>query len=179
MPDTQQLKPDPKSPSLRWGPAFGAIGLAVWLVVGTMAAAHAEGITLYKWADEAGVPQFSEHPPAGVDSERITVRTQAPAPAAAGAPPAETAATYGDGEGDGAGEVAPGTTKTVPVPPDPEAVVAARQQNCKAARKELESLSNSPRLRTTGPDGDTTWILGEEREARLDAARAAVGRFCE
>ncbi len=176
MPDTQQLKPDPEGPSLRWEPAFGAIGLAVWLMAGAMAAAHAEGVTLYKWKDASGVTQFSERVPAGVDAERISVGTQAPAPAAEA--PAEESGPA-EGEENGAGEAAPGETKTVPVPPDPEAVAAARRQNCEAARKELEALSNSPRLRTTGPDGEVTWVLGEEREARMDAARAAVGRFCE
>lgn len=152
--------------------------LAAWVLAGAMAATHAGDVTLHKWTDEAGVPQFSERPPAGVASEEITVRTSAPTTPGAEAPPQEVAPSQ-DGQGDGADEAVEGETKTVPVAPDAEAVAAARQQNCEAARKELESLSNSPRLRTTAPDGETTWILGEEREARLDAARAAVTRFCE
>ncbi|MDZ7752606.1 MAG: DUF4124 domain-containing protein [Gammaproteobacteria bacterium] len=165
------------SSSLRPGRSIWWGGLAVWALAGAMSAAQAGGVTFYKWTDEAGVPQFSGQPPAGVDSEVITVRTQAPATPKAEGSPDESAPAAG--EGDGTGEDVEGETKTVPVPPDPEAVAAARQQNCQAARKELESLSNSPRLRARGADGEVTWIQGEERETRLDAARAAVSRFCE
>lgn len=165
------------SSSLRPGRPVLWGGLAVWVLAGAMAAAHAGDVTLYKWTDETGVPQFSGHPPAGVGSEAITIRTQAPVTPAAEAPAEgpEPAA----GEEDGVADDVEGETKTVPVPPDPEVVAAARQQNCQAARKELESLSNSPRLRVRSADGEVTWIQGEEREARLDAARAAVSRFCE
>jgi len=168
----------PRAPRVRpASPALVTIGLVAWVIAGALSTAHAGDVTLHKWTDEAGVPQFSGRAPAGVDSQRITVQTQAPAAQATEAPAEdpELAAQ----EEDGAGKGVEGETRTVPVPPDPETVAAARQQNCQAARKELESLSNSPRLRARGPEGEVTWIQGEEREARMDAARAAVGRFCE
>lgn len=141
-----------------------------------MAGAEVRAAKLYQWVDESGVTQFTQHPPPGVESREMTVRGL----------PRPDAPAQEEGSEDGGSpsspndrERSPEEARFVPSAPDREAVRAARETNCANARAELQALEASPRLRKRGPDGEVTWVVGDERQARIDAARARVAEYCD
>jgi hypothetical protein len=130
--------------------------------------------TLYRWVDEDGVAQFSQYPPPGREAERMEARPptppDAPAGPQAGGPPIDAP---GEAPGPGEAPEQPAGDGAGAMPPE------VRARNCAAARRNVAGLEAAPRLQETAPDGSVRWVVGAEREARLEAARARVREYCD
>ena len=59
-----------------------------------------------------------------------------------------------------------------------DAQAAAKKQNCDNARKNVQTLEDSPRVTTYDQNGERTFMEDSERAQRLEEARKAVGDYC-
>ena len=65
-----------------------------------------------------------------------------------------------------------------PPPPDaPRAEIDA--WNCAAARRNLEALTTAVRRRIVGPDGVAYHMTEEERQQKIDEAKAKIAESCK
>lgn len=111
---------------------------------------------IYQWKDRHGVTHYTDRPPAeGEFRDRDIERRQPPAPPTED--PADT---------------------TVPENADP--LVMQREENCRRARQNLETLRDSGQVRLDR-DGDGTPepLSDAERTHQMEVAAQQVLRYCE
>ena len=126
----------------------------------------------YKWVDEQGVTHFSQFPPTGRQVETIATPKSPPADNAptSPSPAAEPAAKAPDQP------PADGTPKT-----EAEAkqqLAAVRQENCRRARANLNTLTTGGRLRYTDAEGTVRYLSDEERAQRVEEAQKQIEQYC-
>lgn len=130
----------------------------IFCLAGLVAASPAMAVKVYKWVDDNGVTNFSEHPPKNTKSEELRpnighsepVNYETPA-AAADQPVAETEATQQSLK-------------------DPE--------RCEIATKNLETLQNFGRVRVRNEDGSFHYLSEEEQRERLESTRKSIDEAC-
>lgn len=136
-------------------------------VVIVMAAclAHAprgEASDVYKWTDAKGVVHYADAPPEGQKYERVKVSSGATTTSAAEEAPAP--------------QVAPGQESTE------EAMArytAARAQNCKIARDNLEAFEKFDTVqKDIDGDGTPEVLTPEQRDTEIARNRELVARSC-
>lgn len=115
--------------------------------------AHAD---VYRWVDEDGVTQYSEHPPPDTDAERVdTTAGIAEDPEPPAAPDDDTAAD--DAEDD-----------------EPQTV----EEFCDQVREQLEIVESDDDVRVETEGGELEPLEGDELEARRDALREQLEQHC-
>lgn len=143
-----------------------------WIVVGWLAVAGLAQAAMYKWVDEKGVTQYTQYPPPNRD-----VKVIVPPPPPAEDPEQaqkklETLLQSQDKQHKAATTAEEKQAKT-----DQQAKL--REQNCAAARDNLEKITTGGRKRFMGEDGVATYLTEEDRQARIDAAQKQIEEFCD
>jgi hypothetical protein len=128
--------------------------LLVTLCQGALAA------KVYTWVDENGVTHYGEQPPQGATAKKINARTGHSEPT-----PTDTPATTDKSAAPASDQAAPQSTK------DPE--------RCEIAKKNLETLKSNARIRVPDGNGNTRFLLDEERQSKLDETEKVIDESCE
>lgn len=140
---------------------------------------HAE-TAIYKWVDEQDVTHYSQNPPPEGEAELIQ-----PAARPAESPEAARQRTLAQEAAveqlQAAREDQPPETPQDAEPETPQdaETAAAMEKNCAAARHNLEALTTAVRRRVIGPDGVAYYMSDEERQERIDEAKAIVAEQCK
>ncbi|MDX1593892.1 MAG: DUF4124 domain-containing protein [Gammaproteobacteria bacterium] len=183
-------------------------GIAIALLI-AMAGAGLASAAAYRWTDAAGNVQYGDRPPAGVEATRLAPPPPPPADAIRqnrGEPSGEAPARAAD---TGSGRAEPSGTgdDRLPPPPPPPAdairqnsgepsaealtrdaqrrareaaeMARVRQQNCKAARSNLEILQRDRPVRLRGDDDVNNRRLSkEERQGKIREAQQQIRENC-
>ena len=130
---------------------------------------------IYRWVDEDGVVNYTQHKPESRPAERIrsprlgTSRAE-PAPA-----PAETTTQA---------KLSEEQQRMLDDLKAKEAerqaqITEIRRSNCDKSRAVLERLTQTDRIRIRGDDGQERIIGEDERQARIDEAQDGIVKNCE
>lgn len=142
------------------------------ILVGWLAAFGLAQAAMYKWVDDKGVTQYTQYPP---PDRKVEVMVPPP-------PPAE------DPEGaqkklettlQKLDEERKATTTAKEEAKKTAEIAQQREQNCQAARGNLEKLTTGGRRRVTGPDGVATYLPEEERQKKIAEAKEAIKKYCD
>jgi len=143
---------------------FWGLLLAVGLMSG------AAGAATYKWVDDQGNITYSQTPPPSGDYERVSGSTR---PSNTGE---ETMQNLRNSVADIEAQKEQARKQE-----DVERTIAEnekiRQQNCEAARKNLEIYTTFRRFRDK--DGNVTRLPEEERLKRLEEAKTQIETYCD
>lgn len=145
----------------------GLLALVLTAALAGQAVAQGKGSTHYRWQDARGNPVFSDRPPPeGVDYQVESTRSTfvRKVEADEGAVPLATTPTVGN-------EFKQSDKKKQEPAKNPVA--------CEKARKNLDTLDNSPRVRLRGEDGEYRYIDEAERDELRVSARQIIARHCE
>lgn len=145
------------------------------------------GAAVYRWVDEDGVVNYTQHKPEGVAAELVSEsgrRSQA-SPSPRATPETDDASPTSPVSGEGAGQQAL-TDEQQEMLSDLRAaeearqaeIARVRQHNCQQARDVLGRLTQRGRIRVTGSDGQERVLPEEERQQRIDEAQRAVAANC-
>lgn len=143
------------------------------LLLGAALLPAAVGAATYKWVDDEGNVNYSQMPPPSGDYERISG-------AATGGPRSgsgeETMEKLRDAVSDVDAESEQARKEA-----EVERTIAenekVREQNCEAARKNLEIYTTYRRFRDK--DGNVTRLPEEERLKRLEEAKTQIETYCD
>jgi hypothetical protein len=132
---------------------------------------------VYRWVGPDGVVQYSEHPPAGIDAEPVSVRTGPMAGGNADAAPGTTA-------GPPASPQPASPPQAAPPPPQPSPEQQAererqRAENCRLAKENLRVLETARRVMGQDPQGNPIRLDDDQRQARLAETRQQIEKYCE
>ncbi|MFT6957205.1 MAG: hypothetical protein ACJAYC_002213 [Halieaceae bacterium] len=139
--------------------------LAAFCMVLMSSTAMAES-TYYRWADERGQSVHSDRPPpAGTDYEVVSTGSSLTRQVAGdeGAVPAETIPRVGN-------QFDQVDLEPEDIKKDPE--------YCERARKNLESLESSTRIKVRNDQGELRFLNEEERQAEMIKAEDAIITQC-
>lgn len=138
-----------------------------------MAAPAAAAGTVYKWVDEQGNVHFGQQRPSGMLPDEVEIKGS---PVSAEQSAAELERLRGKA-GFGAQKKEQAAAPDAAATQDEEEF---RRESCRRARKNLETLQNSPqRIMEKGPDGEMVRLDDEARAKRLELSRAQVKEFCD
>jgi uncharacterized protein DUF4124 len=149
------------------------IGMVVLLAL-VPVLAHAQ--IVYKWVDENGRTQYSDHPPPqGVKFEQIGGGTAtAPAPPAANAP----ASNLSTQELEFRKRQIEAAEKAKKEEED-EKAAKAKQQNCDLARSRLKTMEDGGRILKPNAAGEREYMGDEEIETEKIKAQKSVAEICK
>ena len=140
-------------------------------IIMALAAAPAAA-DVYKWKNANGETVFGQHPPAGVEAERIKRTTGKRSP---DQPPSATPQErlkalqeQQNSEREQAGEAAAANKHA-----------AARKQNCASARSNLALYERGGHRRVRLPDGTVTFLGDAENKQRIDQAKQQIKDNCD
>jgi hypothetical protein len=143
------------------------------LILGAVLLPAAAGAATYKWVDDEGNVTYSQMPPSSGEYERISgAASGGPRPGSGeeSMQKLRDAVADVDAENDEARKRA-----------EVERTIAEneeiRQQNCEAARKNLEIYTTYRRFRDK--DGEVTRLPEEERLKRLEEAKTQIETYCD
>ncbi|MFP5506829.1 MAG: DUF4124 domain-containing protein [Gammaproteobacteria bacterium] len=143
-----------------------------WILVGWLAVFGLAQAAMYKWVDENGVTQYSQYPPPGRDYQTVT-----PPPAPAEDP--EGAQQRLEQLLQKQDEAYKAKTEAAAQEQKSAETAKRREQNCQAARQNLERLTTGGNRRIVGPDGVAYYPTEEERQERIAKARQQIEEFCD
>jgi hypothetical protein len=130
----------------------------------------AAGADVFKWTDADGRVRYGQHPPAGVQAERLK---SAPAPAA----PTQRKSPQ---------QQLQDMQRQQETRQQQQAEAAAQQQraanrkaNCASARSNIEQLNYGGNRMMKMPDGSYQRLDENTRQAQLKKNREAVEKFCD
>lgn len=145
------------------------IRLAAAGLLGLLAGSGAGAAEMYKWVDEHGVTQYTQHPPPG-DIKAETV-----------APPPPPPSNPDDDGARRAGELAEEWRSAREEAAKERAAAAEEramdEEDCRRARQSVQAYS-VPNALVLQPDGSRTRLTEEERLAGLAEAEERVKQFC-
>lgn len=144
--------------------ALAGWSVLLLLFVGSSALAE----KLYKWRDASGTIQYSHTKPAGVDYEEITPAPQREAPA--GLTPAEQILQRA--------EERARQRATQAAAADVAGEEQLREQQCQKLKNQLQQWQTYGRIRVPNPDGTSSILTDEQRQAKIDAARQQLADKC-
>lgn len=119
--------------------------------------------TIHKWVDENGNVHYGDSPPIKTKSENVHVQS-APSNPGKALPRLKPS-----GSESGGGNAAGG---------EPQASAEQAQKICETARKDLQIITTSNRIKLTQADGTTRFLSDEEIEQRKSQSQAEVDRYC-
>jgi type IV secretory pathway VirB10-like protein len=140
--------------------------IPIILALTTMSA----GAAMYKWTDADGNTQYGQHPPAGVQAERVK---PAPQPTSQGQPTLtpqqrlQQLEEQQQKEREAEAEAAAGQEK---------AEIA--KKNCKIAKQNRANLQMGGHRLTRLSDGSYTRLTEEERLSRIAEAEKNIEKYC-
>jgi hypothetical protein len=137
----------------------------VLMLLATLACAPAAGAgSVYRWTDERGHVNFSDHPQDGRTTQKVEIETPAPPPTA-GAQAADQPSAKASTE-----------QPVIQADADQRSI---REKNCDLARQALSHNEGIRRMYRTGSDGERTYLSDEEREQVLERSREDVKAWCD
>ncbi len=113
----------------------------------------------YRWTDENGTVQSSDHPPKGIESEFIKFTS-----------PQGSSSSKNKKNTDQA-------QSTPKIYSEMEVVIEKDPELCKQAQNNLKALE-SARIRITEPDGSKRILTADEKELQQDNARKFIKIHC-
>lgn len=116
----------------------------------------------YKWVDENGVTHYSERPPRGQKAQQVTTYTGRGTP-----PPTPKTAASDEAKA----EAEQSTSAQADPIKDPKI--------CNSARKNLDILDRSNRVRLRGENGELVTLSNEQKESQRKTALKAVKEHCK
>jgi hypothetical protein len=122
--------------------------------------------TIHKWVDENGNVSYGDSPPASAKSEDIKVQS---APTNPGKALPRLNATDTDQQ------TAAGDNQK----PNQKLNKEQAKASCDIARKDLQVITSSARVRLRQPDGTSRYLTEEEIAQRKAQAQADVKNFCK
>lgn len=130
---------------------------------------------VYKWLDEKGRVQYSQHPPPpGTKVEIIEPRTGKPMSEKTTSEKEEKAEPAADDEKEATAEGEEAKEK--------EESVAKSQtgnaKNCEIAQKNLATLESGQRVQAQDKEGNPYFLDDAQREQQLESAREQIKTFC-
>ena len=138
-------------------------------VLATAAPVHAE---LYKWTDGEGHVHYSDQPP--------TVKAQVIRNTNAGQEAITSQATQSLDASDQAYQKRRKEADDARAKAEKEAAQArVQRENCTQARNNLSTLQNTPRVFTTGADGQRSYMDDAARANAIASSQKAVADFCK
>ena len=134
------------------------------------------GADIYRWVDDAGVVNYTQHSPEGIEAERIVTRGGAPTVAI----PTVVQADVEDPDA-GLSDEQKAMKKRLEVAENARQAEIARikQSNCSRAQRVLEKLSAKGRIRVRDAQGEEVAMTEEERQSRIIEAQRDVVSNCE
>jgi hypothetical protein len=151
-------------------------GLALSLLLAAPLA-HAQMQT-YKWIDEKGNPQYSDHPPpAGIKFEKIDIE---PPPVISSPPAAAKSSDKSSAEADLEFRRRQQAAEKEQKEEDRKAAEAkAKQQNCELAQGRVKILTDGGRLLKPTTTGEREYMGDEEIAAELIKAQKSADEACK
>ena len=143
--------------------------IAVVIAAGSMIPAHAGDI--YRWVDDKGVVHFGEKPPDAVNSQSMSVKVTAPSSDAAAAQKRLEEIRAAAQKRAPDNEPAPGIQD--------EEMRKAIARNCEIYRKNLETMTNSPRVKETLPNGELAFLGEDEKTKRMAETEKLIAQHCK
>ena len=134
------------------------------------------GADVYRWVDDAGVVNYTQLSPEGIEAERIVTRGGAPT----GAVPTVVEVTTEDPDA-GLSEEQKAMKARLEVAENARQAEIARikQSNCSRAQRVLAKLSSKGRIRVRDAHGEEVAMPEEERQSRITEAQRDVVSNCE
>jgi hypothetical protein len=133
--------------------------------------ATAANAAMFKWTDQHGKTQYGQHPPPGVEAERIIEERT---PESAGQPTQSPQERLKESE-----EKANLQSEREKAAAEDKQWQETRKQNCENARKSVQVLQNAGNRRFQLPDGTITRLSAEEVQRRLEESRGHVKKYCD
>jgi hypothetical protein len=126
---------------------------------------------IQKWIDESGQVHYGDSPPTQVNTESVRISRPPtnpgpPLPRLRNENPTQAEADTPDPE-----QAQPDSN--IPQPTPDQAA-----EFCEQARKDLNVLNNSQRIRLRSTDGGSRFMTDEERETRKEQTQADIDRYC-
>jgi hypothetical protein len=137
------------------------------LVIAGLSCTGLAAESLYRWTDDQGNVQFSQHPPANRPFAEVNIRTSPP-------PGGQLREREKPSDPAPAADQPEATQQ-----PAPSLSAADRAQLCQQARSDSSTLVNNPRLMRTLPSGERERIGEEERQELIRKAQAEIQTFCD
>lgn len=128
-------------------------------LAGLLVAAPAMATKVYKWVDENGVVNFSEHPPRNIPNEVLTPKIGHSDPV-----------NYETNE-----TQTPATEQTSA---EPQSQTTKDPARCESARKNLEVLQRFGRVRVPAEDGSFTYLTEAQQQEQIEATQKAIDESC-
>ena len=141
------------------------------LVLSAALAAAPAAARMYKWVDDQGVVQYTQHPPPDREAQTIEPR----APAVSDSQAAETLEAIR--------EKAEAARKDRQFGEDYSSFVQEReariQKNCEIARENLRVLQTASRVQAKDADGNPYFIDDKDRDSRIKQAEKQIEDNCK
>lgn len=148
----------------------------------TVSSASSAEEEYYTWVDENGITNYAERNPSGYEARFITreqqrfgYRTEENEPEAPKVEAAEGAggvSATAEANSDIDAEIADEKDRI-----DQE-IAAAKKSNCNIGKLNLAQLSNYNRIKIKDDDGKVRILSDEEKQGRIDRARATIAENC-
>lgn len=125
---------------------------------------------MYRWVDEDGVTVYSQSPPATGEAQEVKVHASTASPA-----PAATGDANGPANSD-----APSATDQDQGPSKDEIAESNRikEENCQAARHNLNLYQNLGNKLVKTPDGLYQRLTEEERQEKIQESQRLMDEYC-
>ncbi len=135
-----------------------------------LCAANAAGAEMYKWTDAQGRTEYGQHPPSGVQAERLR-RAPGPATPAARATPGEQLEALKQRQDEEHKQAAEARQD--------QQQAAQRKRQCENARKNIALLGKGGHHRVKMPDGSYQVMDDAFLQRELEKNRKAEKTFCD
>ena len=134
-------------------------------------ATNLNAASIQKWVDEKGQVHYGDSPPPQITTE--SVRVSRP-PTNPGPALPRLGADNPDEPETPSGPTQENPDNNAAKPSSDQA-----QEYCAQARKDLNVLNNSQRIRLRSSDGSTRFMSDDERESRKTQTQADIKRYCK
>ena len=148
---------------------------AIVLIGQTNSAAAADEVSVYRWIDEQGVPQFTDRPPSNAGAELTGIRSQRTDRSAVQARVEQRSSV----DQEAAKRRSDDTADTQSAAQEREQTRAQRGDNCSQARERLETYSTARRLYRPMADGEREYLSSDEMDAAKASAEQEVADWCD
>jgi catalase len=145
------------------------------VLIGLTISAAAEEVSVYRWIDEQGVPQFTDRPPSNAGAELTGIRSQRTDQGAVQARVEQRSSVDEEAakrRNDSAADAQSAAQER-------EQTRAQRSDNCSQARERLETYSTARRLYRPMADGEREYLSSEEMDAAKASAEQEVADWCD
>ena len=151
-----------------------SIVTALIATLGIIGSVQAE---VYRWVDENGVVNFSQHKPEGRTARAVDPRASKPASRSAADP---VSTVEEPSEQDLSEDQQQMLSELKAREAERQAQLAEiRRDNCERSRSVLQRLTATARIRVRGEDGEERVLPHEELQARISEAQEGIATNCD